>query len=148
MPQGSEFDSYFVYLSVNIIDDFDGKATFQLPSPIKVMPSNNNSNVFETILSNNGESQNIQALNEINSGNLNLISKNVIVLSHALNRQSSSYSFSDDHNALIREYLIDKLSDLSVSDISSVKVLSTALSILTQIPNQTSSNLAVQILLR
>ena len=143
MPQGSQFDSYFVYLSVNIIDDFSGKTTFQLPSPIKVMPSKTNSNIFETILYNNGESLNIQTLNEIKSGNLNLISKNVIVLSHALNRQISSYSFSDDQNALIREYLMDKLSDLSVSGISSIKILSTALSVLTQIPNQTSSNLAV-----
>jgi hypothetical protein len=146
LPQGSQLDSYFIYLSVNIIDDFDGKTTFQLPSPIQVVTNNTKSNIFDTILSSNGESLNIQTLNELKSGNLNLISKNAIVLSNALNRQSLSYLFSDDQNALIREYIMDKLSSLSVSDTSSIKVLSTALSSLTQIPNQISANLAVEAL--
>jgi len=143
LPQGPQSDSYFVYLSVNIIDDFNGKTTSQLPMPVQVLPNNNDSNIFEAILTNNGESLNTETMIELNSGNLNLISKNVISLSNALNSQDVLSSFDNDQKAMVREYLMDKLNIISVSDISSIKVLSSAMSVVTQIPNQASSNLAV-----
>ena len=61
----------------------------------------------------------------------------------ALNSQDLLSSFDNDQKAMVREYLMDKLNIISVSDISSIKVLSSTMSVLTQIPNQVSSNLAV-----
>jgi hypothetical protein len=143
LPQGPQTDSFLIYLSVNIIDDFNGKTTYQLLMPVEVLPNNNNSNIFEAILTNSGESLSFETLSELNSGNLNLISKNVIFLSNALNSQNMLSSFDNDQKALVREYLLDKLNIISVSDISSIKVLSSAMSVVTQIPSQASSNLAV-----
>ena len=145
LPQGLQIDSYFIYLLVNIIDDSDGTTTFTLPSPVQVLP-NNNTSVLEAIIYSNEDSLNSQTIiEELNSENLNLISKNVISLSNSLNDQNSLLNYSNDQNALIREFLMNRLTPLSVSDISSIKVLSSTLSVLTQNSFQISSNLAVNI---
>ena len=117
LPQGPQIDSYFVRLLVNIIDDSNGKTVFNLTTPIQVLP-NNSSNVFESLIYNNASNQ--QRI-ELNSGNLNLISKNVISLSNTLNTQNVSFlsSFDNDQIALMRDYLIGKLNELSISNINS-----------------------------
>ena len=140
LPQGPQSDSYYIYLSVNVIDDSDGSTTFTISSPVQVLP-NNNTGIFESILADKSSSQTI--LEQLNSGNLNLISSTVISLANSLNNQNSFFNFSNDQQALIRKYLMDKLTPLSVSDISSLKVLSSALSVLTQTYDQVSASLAV-----
>ncbi len=136
--QGPQIDSYFIYILVNIIDDSNGKTVFNLKTPIQVLP-NNNIDVFDSIIYNNASNQQII---ELYSGNLNLISKNVIFLSNTLNTQNLS-SLSNDQKASMREYFMDKLSKLSISNMNSIKVMSSAISLLTSMPEQVSSNLGV-----
>ena len=87
----------------------------------------------------------------LNSGNLNLVSSNVIALSTVLNIPiTSSYSNSTENELLnndmadLREFLVEKVSTLSISDISSVKVISSALASATQSTGQISSKTAVK----
>ena len=138
LPQGPQFDSYNIYLSVNIIDDSNGKFFFNLSTPVQVQPNNNTNNILQAILSNNSSSN--QML-ELNSGNLNLISRYVISLSLFMSTQNPP--FDNDQMASIRENLMSKLSQLIISNMSSIKVLSSAFSILTQKPDQVTSSLAV-----
>ena len=138
LPQGPQSDSFNIYLSVNIIDDSSGKFFFNLSTPVQVQPNNNTNDILQAIFSNNSSSN--QML-ELNSGNLNLISRYVISLSLFMNTQNPS--FDNDQMASIRENLMSKLSQLSISNMSSIKVLSSAFSILTQKPDQVTSSLAV-----
>ena len=145
LPQGPQSDSYFIYLSVNVIDDSDGKTNFPIKTPVQVLPCNTTS-LFESILEvANGSSSQTMMMMELNSGNLNLISKNIITLSTSLNAQIL-LGFNNEQISLIREYLMEKLSDLSVSDMSSIKVLTSTLSLLTAVPEQVSSRLGVFII--
>jgi len=91
----------------------------------------------------------------LNSGNLNLVAKNVIALSSVFNIQSdttnsdnksasdSLLSAQNNQMASLRDFLVRKVCDLSVSDLSSIKVISSALSATTQIPEQVTTNTAV-----
>jgi hypothetical protein len=86
---------------------------------------------------------------ELNSGNLNLVAKNVIVLTTYFNMQfkiqsmnKTEASNSDNEMAFLRDYMIDRVTQLSVSDISSVKVISSALSAATRTPVQISTKSA------
>ena len=149
LPQGPQSDSYFIYLSVNIIDDSDGKTNFPIKTPIQVLPCNSTS-LFELILGvTNGSRTKMMTtmMMELNSGNLNLISKNIITLSTYLNAQNP-LGFNNEQISLIREYLMEKLNDLSVSDMSSIKVLTSTLSLLTAVPEQVSSRLGVYYFLK
>ena len=71
-----------------------------------------------------------------------MISKNIITLSTYLNAQNP-LGFNNEQISLIREYLMEKLNDLRVSDMSSIKVLTSTLSLLTAVPEQVSSRLGV-----
>ena len=112
-----------------------------------------------TITSNDPNSPFLQ---DINSGNVNLVAKNVIALTSVFNIQalsgsqtqsnsSSSTSSSspiqanpvNDQQASLREFLIGKVADLSVSDMSSIKVISSALSAASANTEQISKNAAV-----
>ena len=99
-----------------------------------------------------------QLLTQLNSGNLNIVAKNVIALTTAFNIQSdtssssssSSASTADDdlvNNQLasLRQFMVEKISNLSVSDISSVKLIAAALSASTASPQQVSSSVAVNL---
>ena len=153
MPQGPSEDSYKIYLYVNIIDDTDGTTVFHIRDPVTVMPNNE----LATSLANSirGNEASNPFLLELNSGNLNLVSKNVIALSTVFNIQSkSSSSFLknessqfDNQMAYLREFMVNKVAQLSVSTVSSVKVISSALSAATQTPVQVSSKAAVKLFL-
>jgi hypothetical protein len=161
LPQGPDTDSFFIYLFVNVIDDTDGTTVYFFPTPVTVKPNDAlASSLANSIASNDANSPLVL---ELNSGNLNLVSKNVIALATVFNMQSSSNNAgsnatsssssnsSSDQNvqinnqmASLREFLVDKVSSLTVSDVSSIKVISSALSAATQTANQVSSNTAVR----
>ena len=153
MPQGPSEDSYKIYLYVNIIDDTDGTTVFHIRDPVTVMPNNE----LATSLANSirGNEASNPFLLELNSGNLNLVSKNVIALSTVFNIQSKSSSSLlknessqfDNQMAYLREFMVNKVAQLSVSTVSSVKVISSALSAATQTPVQVSSKAAVKLFL-
>ena len=124
---------------------------YNLPAPVSVTPNNGlATSLADSITSNDVASP---LLVELNSGNLNVVSKNVIALATVFNIQSSSPAVNssqtaqiNDQMATLREFLVDKVTELSVSDISSIKVISSALSAATQSQAQVSSKTAVSIL--
>ena len=146
---------------MNIIDDTDGTTVYLLPAPVTVKPYNQLANsLAESISSNDASSPMVI---ELNSWNLNLVSKNVISLATVFNIQSSvslnsntslnnsAVSANDtaaiaqinNQMASLREFLVNKMIGLSVSDISSIKVISSALSVATQTVQQVSATTAV-----
>lgn len=153
LPQGPVYDSYKLYLFVNIIDDTYGTVVYNIARPVTVMPDNN----FASFITTNDP--NSPFFQDLNSGNLNIVAKNVIALSSVFNIQSLSASSSatssnrnttnaknsdNDQIAQIREYLTCKLVDLSVSHMSSIKVMSSALASATANTEQISRNSAVR----
>ena len=135
LPQGPQADSYRVYLRVNIIDDTNGVTLFTIPNPVTVSPNTNLTSSLE-----NGP-----LLTELNSGNLNLVARNAIALSDGLNMQVDSSQSAEQTNqmAVIREFLVSKVSDLTVTDSRSINTISTSLSTLTRTAEQVSSQMAV-----
>ena len=150
MPQGPESDSYKIYLFVNVIDDSSGTTTYPISTPVVVTPNDKLADDLATILATNDPSSQLNVA--LNSGNLNLVAKNVIALTTVFNIQSSSNSSGNMSDALsgqnnkmadLREFMVKKVTDLSVTDISSVKVISSALSASTQTYDQITTNTAV-----
>jgi len=155
LPQGPESDSYNIYLFVNIIDDSYGTTVYTILTPVHVTPDNQLANKLATSISNNDP--NSPVLQALNSGNLNVVAKSVIALTTVFNIQSISNSSSSSNSiymtenpniqnnqmADLRDFMVKKLNDLSVTDISSIKVLSSALSASTQTYAQITSDTAV-----
>ncbi len=146
LPQGPESDSYKIYLFVNIIDDSTGTTVYLISTPVVVTPNDQLTDDLTTMLATNDPSSQINL--ELNSGNLNLVAKNVIALTSVFNIQSrsnSSGNISEKTNKMadLREFMVKKVTELSVTDISSVKVISSALSVSTQTYEQITSNTAV-----
>ena len=131
---------------MNIIDDTQGTTVYKLNDLVQVFPHQlyTSSNIYESITNNE---QNSLLLTQLNSGNLDLVAKNVISISSVINSQSSTNdpTIATNQMASVREFLVNKVNSLSVSDMSSIKVLSSTLSTITQTPQQVSTNLAVRI---
>ena len=151
LPQGLNSHSYLIYLFVNIIDDTGGTTVYFLSKPVTVKPNDQLvESLIDSILHNETGTG---LLLELNSGNLNLISKNAIALATVFNIQSiesthstSNSSTIDQMNnqmAWLREFLVRKVFDLSLSNITSIKIVSSVLSVATQTFEQVSSTIAV-----
>ena len=143
-------DAYKIYLFVNIIDDSGGTTVYNITTPVIVTSNNALANNLASAISSNDPASPL--LTDLNSGNLNLVAKNVIALSSVFNIQSTASQTDvtanttlDQNNqmAALREFFMQKVVDLSVSDISSIKVISSALSATTGAPQQVSSSMAV-----
>ena len=78
LPQGPSTDSYKIYLLVNIIDDTDGSTLYYLSNPVTVQPDNSLANDLASSITSNDA--NNQLLLNLNSGNLNIVAKNVIAI--------------------------------------------------------------------
>ena len=150
LPQGPSSDEYKLYLFVNIIDDTNGITVYNIRQPVVVLPNDNL--VTSLIDAISSDDQTNQFLMELNSGNLNLVTKNIIALSSVFNTQSSSSyasmhatQLSENNNlkGILREYFLTKLESLSISDLSSIKVIASALSEVTATPQQVSTQMAV-----
>ena len=119
---------------------------YNISKPIVVSSNNNFLDEIAANLASTNPS--LPLLQEINSQNLNLIAKNVIAIAGEINfqRLSSIDSTSDsqnNHKASIRDYLIGKLTVLSLSDFSSIKMIGSALSIASSDREQVSMIAAV-----
>ena len=145
LPQGPPTDAYRLYLSVSIIDDMGGFYIYNISIPVTVFPNDILANSFATRTSISSDNPYNLILLNLNSGNLNLLAKNVIGLATVFNIKSSSQltQTNIDQMGYWRELMLTKLSVLSISDISRIKVLSSALSVNTRVFNQISSQSAV-----
>ncbi len=70
-----------------------------------------------------------------------MVARNSVILTSVLN--SGNTQLSSDQSANIRDFLIGKISSLTVSDISSIKTISSAMSIATSNSEQVSKSAAV-----
>lgn len=122
---------------MKIIDDSDAIATYDIPTKIKVdiMPG-----VIERF-SNELLSGSLESLfvKEIYSGNLQNMAKNTISFISILNSYKTTGSNGTSQNIIsnndiwmIKEKFINLAVDMPFSDISSIKVLASVLSILTE----------------
>ena len=150
LPQGPDSDGNKIYLFVNIIDDTYGVSVYNIPQPVIVTPNNNLADQLAATLTSNDP--NSPFLQDLNSGNVNLVAKNVIALTSVFNIQSLSptsanssttASNDNDQKASLREFLVGKVTELTVSDMSSIKVISSALSTASANTEQLSRNAAV-----
>ena len=149
LPQGPQSDSYKIYLSVNVIDDTNGMTSINVKNnPIIVKP--NDALAQSLMQSMKANDQSNQFIAGLNSGNLNLIAANVIALSSVFNAESdaslnTSITNTSKNNemAAMRDYMAQKMTQMSAYDVSSIKVMGSALSKLTETPQQVSSNTAV-----
>lgn len=141
LPQGPQIDSYKIYLSVNIIDDTHGLTTFTLNSPVIVIPNDALTLSLTQSMLNNDQSN--QMIKDMNSNNLNIIASNAIALSTVLNAQNETTNETNNEKAYMRDYMTQKVTSMSVPDVSSIKVMGSTLSKLTEMPEQVNSNMAV-----
>jgi len=157
LPQGPDSDLNRIYIFVNVIDDQSGTTVYDIPTPATVLPDNQLATNLANSISTNDPT--CPALVALNSGNLNLVTKNVIGLTSVFNIQSNGPTASSGSNtntnvtsqinamnnqfAELREFMVNIVSNLSVTDLSSIKVISSALSAATQTPSQITSNTAV-----
>jgi hypothetical protein len=143
LPQGPSTDSYNIYLSVNIVDDTNGVTTYSISNPVQVLP---NQNLASTLTNSSG---NTLLIAQINSGNINAVASNSLAISTSLNMQfNESQSLTQTSQiSELKEYLVEKVGQLSVADSNSILTITSALSSLTQLPNHVSSNMAVRFFL-
>lgn len=87
-------------------------------------------------------------MSELNSGDINVVSNYALSMSSGFNEQyNSSQSLSQTSQiAGLKELLVNKVTQLSVGDSNSMSTITSALSSLTQVPEQVSSNMAVRII--
>ncbi len=148
LPQGPQSDTYKIYLVVNVKDNSNGVTTYNISTPVTVL-SNDTSvqSLTDSILNLNGNGSNSQILNSLNSGDTNLVTSNVLALTSLINAQSTSdNSSSNSDNSqmkLLRDFMADKVTQLSVTDVNSIRMIGAALSSITQETQQVSVNTAV-----
>jgi hypothetical protein len=151
LPQGPQSDTYKIYLVVNVKDNSNGVTTYNISTPVNVL-SNDTSvqSLTDSILNLNGNGSNSQILNSLNSGDTNLVTSNVLALTSLINAQSTSdNSSSNSENSqmiLLRDFIADKVTQLSVTDVNSIRLIGAALSSITQETQQVSVNTAVNYL--
>ncbi len=150
LPQGPESDSYNLYIYVNIIDESYGFTTYHLATPVQVYP---NVEMVEKLLKTSmTKDPRNQAVVNLNTGNLKTVASFVTTLTTEINLKGSFITNETDINqtiaeqnqkAELREVLINQLKDMPISDISSIKLFSTALSSTTQDTKEISRAAAV-----
>ena len=163
LPQGPSSDSYRLFLSVNIVDNQHGLTIFNIPSPVIVLPDDIIfSNVTQAIRNNDlGNSfvqslytndlyslgQRVIALSTIANIKSNsitpFISTSVVNSQISISNQPSNITQFNNEMALVRVRLAIQISNLTVLNVSGMKVMASALSTATQIPFQVTRQLAV-----
>jgi len=152
LPQGPDYDSYKIYLFVNVIDDSYGTTVYNLPDPVYVYPNREIAdNLLNEILADSPRSTIVTSLS---SGNLKTVANFVTTLSTQLNIQSAMNATNDTNSttltaeqekkALLREIFISKLNEMPISDLSSIKLFASALSATTTASNEISRKSAVK----
>ena len=141
LPQGPQSDSYKIYLSVNIIDDTYGVTAFAIKTPVIVMPNDALAMSLMQSMMNNDASN--KMIIEMNSNNINMVAANAIALSTVFNIDGINETNINNDKAFMRDFMAAKVMGLSISDVSSIKLMGSALSKITETPQQVSSNTAV-----
>ena len=143
LPQGPQADSYRIYLFVNVVDDTLGTTVYTLPSPLIV---NTNDAILSSLIESIATKDMTSSIYaDLNSGNLNLVTNNVISLMTVINTKTIILNAStNEQMSSLRDILIEKLIELSVTDVNSIKAIASALSSVTQVHYQVSSNSAVK----
>ena len=156
LPQGPK-PSYELYISVNIIDNEGGLVVYNIKLPVIVYPNDNIMNKYVYFSSLVSVDPYDKILLDLNSGNLNLVSSTSIALAIVLNIEDTTnvsfYSIQnkslnvfdpvDSPRGYLRQLMTEKINQLIISNISSIKVISSALSVITQSLDQVSTTLAV-----
>ena len=93
LPQGAKSDSYKLYLFVNIIDDLGGTLVYYLKTPVIV---GSNTGLKDSLSSeilgsdqNTDISTSSEFVQQLNSGDIKTVSKNVINMATAFNLETS-----------------------------------------------------------
>ena len=138
LPQGPASDSYKLYLYVNIIDDTQGITVYNLATAITCMPNTTQTMAISQAILDQDMSHSF--MDDINSGELSRVSQNAQILASQLNSLSS---VDINQMASVREYLLRKVTALSISDVNSIIMTSSALSAITNACEQISTTSAV-----
>ena len=141
LPQGPQTDTYKIYLSVDIIDDAKGVSHYNITTPVTVNPNVPLLQSLTNSILSNGMSN--QVMTSLNSGDFVLVTNNVIALSFLIKNAQGNYS-DESQYTLIRDYMAEKVSQLSVTNVNSIKVVSSTLSSLTEVTEQVSVITAVK----
>ena len=148
LPQGATSDAYKLYISVHLIDDMGGTAVYSLVNPIVVAP---NAILLASLVAAimNSDTSNPFMI-ALNSGDLNQVVYQVSALAASTNQVESNATttLTYDQMALTREYLTQKIVDLPISNVSSIKLMASALSATTFLTEQVSSTTAVSLFLK
>ena len=145
LPQGSQSDFYKLYIYVSIIDDSNGKTVYTFSNPVYVYPNKNQTSflaeVYQSLFNNDPTNQLIV---DLNSQSLNPVCNSVVLLASNMNSQSvlAEPKLINEMSKL-RESLLNRVLELSLSNTSSFKMISSAVGQLTSVPEQISSSIGV-----
>lgn len=126
LPQGLKSDGYKLYIFVQIIDDSDAITIYNIEKPIVVEVRQDILSQLSDQLVNDPE--NSEFFNQIKYGDLQQSSTSMISMSMLLKEQPDN----DQDNYKIKDLFIQVTNDLKVDDLSSVKVISSVVSVLTE----------------
>jgi len=150
LPQGQAENNYQLSIFVKIIDDSLGYVVFNIPKNVTVRPSSfTEDELIDQILSNDPR---YLLVTRLSTGNMKTITNLLTMVSSYLNFQQNSEEPNSNSTALIekqekkkilREYIIEKLNGMPISDLSSIKLFSTALSSSTKSTDELNSNASV-----
>lgn len=126
LPPGSKLDGYKLYIFVQIIDDSDAITIYEIEKPVVVQVRHDVLSQLSNQLANDPE--NSEFFKQIKYGNLQQASTNMISMSMLLKEQPNN----EQDNYKIKDLFIQAANDLEADDLSSVKVISSVVSVLTE----------------
>lgn len=88
LPLGAVYDSYRLYIVVDIVDNDNGVTTYQIPSAVVVEPDMSLLSLISQQLSNPNAMNSLSSI--LNSGNSQLTTQTVLAISSLLNSVSLS----------------------------------------------------------
>ncbi|CAF0988120.1 unnamed protein product, partial [Brachionus calyciflorus] len=137
LPQGLKENSYKLFVFVQVIDDSDGITIYEIPQIITVELMSGFLNDFSNQILNNPEQSNF--LNDIKNGNLQDSSSSLISINSLINNEENSSNLLVEKQKL-KNILIDIACNFQITDLSSVKVIASVLSVLTENPQDVSDS--------
>lgn len=149
LPQGSKLNEFKLSLFVQVIDDADAITVFEIPGYLTVEPKEGITEGFAVELLNDQADSGF--VKDLLSGDLQLAAKNIICYTSILNGQDDSSNSSlngidlspSDVKLSIKEKFVNVAVELKVTDISSIKVLGSVLSVLTESTNEVNTDSVV-----
>ncbi|CAF1093640.1 unnamed protein product, partial [Brachionus calyciflorus] len=126
LPQGLKEDFYRLYIFIQIFDDLDAITVFEIPEPVIVEVD---MKFFESIVNPIlNDPISFDLLKEIRTGDLNVASKNIISMTSILNDAPLDI----EKKKQIKILFVDEITKYNANDMSSVKLISSVLSIISK----------------